>query len=251
MKTRILVFAGIALFLGSAAVPLFAQSLLDNEYYHKAQDLLAQSRQALDAGEYDNSASLASQAHDMLAKSDDYVATMTQFYRANGNLSIAKDRVAYAKSIGADTNYKTAYDTAVTDVAGAKTALDGKDYPHSIDLSKAAVAALADIAPVAAKAPAKEPSPQPGASPALPQYYTVRLLEPLRDCLWRIAGYPFVYNNPWKWRILYEANKDMLENPKNPDLIEPGTRFIIPSLGGETRDGDYDPQVTYPPLPAK
>ena len=64
MKTRILVIAGIALLLGSAAVPLVAQSLLDNEYYHKAQDLLTQSQQALDAGDYDNSASLASQAHD-------------------------------------------------------------------------------------------------------------------------------------------------------------------------------------------
>ncbi len=247
MKTRILILAVIALVLGSAAVPLFAQSLLDNEFYHKAQDLLAQSQQALDAGEYDNSATLASQAHDMLAKSDDYVATMTQFYRANGNLSIAKDRVAYAKSIDADVNYKTAYDTAVTDVAGAKTALDGKDYSHSIDLSKAAVAALASIAAMA-KMPAKEPSAGPT---ALPQYYTVRLLQPLRDCFWRIAGYAFVYDNPWKWRLLYDANKDLLEDPKNPNLIEPGMRFTIPSLGSETRDGDYDPQVTYPPLPTK
>jgi nucleoid-associated protein YgaU len=249
MKTHTLVIGCIALLLGSAAVPLVAQSLLDNEYYHKAQDLLGQSQQALDGGDYDNSATLASQAHDMLAKSDDYVATMTQFYRANGYLSIAKDRVSYAKSIDADTNYKAAYDTAVSDVAGAKTALDGKDYPNSIDLSKAAVAALANIAPVA-KTPPKAPAAQPGASPALPQYYTVQLLA-LRDCFWRIAGYPFVYNNPWKWRLLYDANKDLLEDPKNPNLIEPGMRFNIPSLGSEMREGDYDPQVVYPPLSSK
>ncbi|MGA2641582.1 MAG: hypothetical protein ABSG21_11855 [Spirochaetia bacterium] len=261
MKTRILVLAGIALLLGSAAVPLVAQSLLDNEYYHKAQDLLGQSQQALDAGDYDNSAALASQAHDMLAKSDDYVATMILFYRANGYLSIARDRVSYAKSIDADMNYKTAYDTAVSDVADAKTALDGKDYPKSIDLSQAAIAALANVAPVAAvapvapvapvaKTPPQEPAAQPAAPPALPQYYTVRLLQ-LRDCFWRIAGYPFVYNNPWKWRLLYDANKDLLEDPKNPNLIEPGMRFTIPSLGSETREGDYDPQVEYPPLPTK
>src|SRR5271157_2930520 len=247
MKTRILVLAGVALLLGSAAVPLLAQSLLDNEFYHKAQDLLTQSQQALDAGDYDNSTALASQAKDMLAKSDDYVATMTQFYRANGNLTIAQQRVAYAKSIDADKNYKSAYDTAVSDVAGARTALDGKDYSHSIELSKAAVAALANIA-----AMAKMPAPQPSAQPAaLPQYYTVRLLLPLRDCFWRIAGYPFVYNNPWKWRLLYDANKDLLEDPKNPNLIEPGMKFTIPALGSETRDGEYDPQVTYPPLPMK
>jgi len=252
MKTRILVLAGIALLLGSAAVPLVAQSLLDNEYYHKAQDLLGQSQRALDAGDYDNSAALASQARDMLAKSDDYVATMTQSYRANGYLSIARGRVSYAKSVDADMNYKTAYDMAVSDVADAKTALDGKDYPRSIDLSKAAIAALVNVAPVApvAKTPPKEPSAQPAAPPALPQYYTVRLLQ-LRDCFWRIAGYPFVYNNPWKWRLLYDANKDLLEDPKNPNLIEPGMRFTIPSLGSEAREGDYDPQVEYPTLPTK
>jgi hypothetical protein len=250
MKTRILVFAAIALLLGAAAMPLVAQSLLDNEFYHKAQDLLTRAQQALDTGDYDASASLSAQASDYLAKSDEYVATMTQFYRANGYLSIAKDRVAYAKSIDADTNYKAAYQTAVTAVAGAKTALDGKDYPKSIDLSKSAIAALANIAPVA-KAPPKTPptAPQPAAEPSLPQYYTVRLILPRRDCFWRIAAYPFVYNNPWKWRLLYEANKDLLENPKNPDLIEPGMRFVIPSLGSETREGDYDPQVDYPPLP--
>jgi hypothetical protein len=247
MKKSILVLAGIALLLGAAAMPLAAQSLLDNQYYHAAQDLLAQSQKALDAVDYDASATLAAQASDNLAKSDDYVATMTQFYRANGYLSIAKDRVAYAKSIDADTHYKAAYDTAVTAVSGARVALDGKDYPKSIDLSKSAIAALANVAPVA-KAPPKEPPPKepPSASLALPQYYTVRLQLPLRDCFWRIAGFPFVYNDPWKWRLLYDANKDLLENPRNPDLIEPGMKFVIPPLNNETREGEYDPQVQYP-----
>lgn len=255
MKKHILVLAGIALLM-AAAMPLSAQSLLDNQYYHKAQDLLVQSQQALDAGDYDGSAALSAEASDNLAKSDEYVATMTQFYRANGYLSIAKDRVAYAKSIDADKNYKTAYATAVTAVAGAKKALDGKDYPKSIDLSKSAIDALADIAPVA-KAPPKEPPKEPpakeppAATPALPQYYIVQLRLPLRDCFWRIAGFPFVYNDPWKWRLLYEANKDVLQNPKNPDLIEPGMRFIIPPLDNETREGEYDPQVQYPTIGTK
>ena len=247
MKTRTLILAGIAL-LFAVALPLAAQSLLDNEFYHKAQDLLAQSQRSFDAGDYDTSTNLASQARDQFAKSDDYVATMIQFYRANGYLSIAKDRVAYAKSIDADTHFKPAYDTAVTAVAGAKTALDGKDYPESIGLSKSAIAALEKIAPVA-KTPPKE-TPKPTAQPSLPRTYTVRLLSP-RDCFWRIAGYPFVYGNPWKWRLLYDANKDLLADPKNPDVIEPGMTFFIPSLGSETREGEFDPQVEYPPLSSK
>jgi hypothetical protein len=254
MKKPIVVLAGIAFLLAAAAMPLAAQSLLDNQYYHAAQDQLAQSQKALDEGDYDASAALAAQASDNLSKSDDYVAAMTQFYRANGYLSIAKDRVAYAKSIDADTHYKDAYDTAVTAVSGAKIALDGKDYPESIDLSKSAIAALANVAPVAKsppKEPPKSPPEEPAASPALPQYYTVRLQLPLRDCFWRIAGLPFVYNDPWKWRLLYDANKDLLEKPRNPNLIQPGMKFVIPPLDNETREGEYDPQVQYPVIGAQ
>ena len=257
MKKPIVVLAGIAFLLAAAVVPLAAQSLLDNQYYHAAQDQLARSQQAFDEGDYDASAALAAQASDNLSKSDDYVATMTQFYRANGYLSMAKDRVAYAKSIDADTHYKDAYDTAVTAVSGAKTALDGKDYPESIDLSKSAIAALANVAPVA-KSPPKEPPKEPEAPPkvveappALPQYYTVRLQLPLRDCFWRIAGLPFVYNDPWKWRLLYDANKELLEKPGNPNLIQPGMKFVILPLDNETREGEYDPQVQYPVIGAQ
>jgi nucleoid-associated protein YgaU len=243
MKKTILVAVSIAIFLGIST--LSAQSLLDNEFYNKAKDLVAQSEQALEAGDYDAAASLAAEANDNLAKSDEYVATMLMFYRANGWLSQAKDRIAYAKSIKADTNYRDAYNTAVTAAGGAKVALDAKDYEKSIGLSKTALAALANIAPVVAKAP--PPPPPPVAEPTpLPQYYTVRLVISKRDCFWRIAGFPFVYNDPWKWRLLYDANKSLLSEPANPDLIEPGQRFVIPSASGEKREGDYDPEVEYP-----
>jgi nucleoid-associated protein YgaU len=240
-----LALAGVVVLL-FAAVTLPAQSLLDNDYYKQAKDLLAKSQSALDAGDYDGAAQYAKQAQDALAKSDDYVATMTQFYRANGMLSVANDRIAYAKSIQADVNYKTQYDTAVTAVAAAKTALDAKSYDASITSSQAAIAALKDIAPKVAEAPKAAPA----GPPPLPQYYTVRLILPKRDCFWRIAAYPFVYNNPWKWRILYEANKNVIEDPNNPDLIEVDMRFVIPPIAGETRSGDYDPSKEYPTAPA-
>jgi hypothetical protein len=243
MKT-LRILAVLVLALGAAA-PMMGQSLIDNQYYHKAQDLLAQSQQAYNQGDYDLSTSLANQAREQLAKSNDYIAELTQFYRANGYLSQAKDRLAYAKSIDADVHYKDAYDKAATDVTDSKTALDGKDYPKSVDLSKEAIALLANVAPVAVK-------PAPPAGPvSLPQYYTVRLILDARDCFWRIAGYPFVYNDPWKWRLLYDANKDLLENAKNPNLIEPGMRFTIPALNGETREGDWDSNTQYPPLASK
>ncbi|MCD6575047.1 LysM peptidoglycan-binding domain-containing protein [Candidatus Aerophobetes bacterium] len=45
------------------------------------------------------------------------------------------------------------------------------------------------------------------------------------DSLWRIAGYPDIYNNPNKWKKIFEANKDRLSSP---NLIYPGQKLIIP-----------------------
>ena len=39
------------------------------------------------------------------------------------------------------------------------------------------------------------------------------------DYLWKLAGFPWFYNNPLIWPKLYGANKDKI---KNPDLVYPG-----------------------------
>lgn len=79
----------------------------------------------------------------------------------------------------------------------------------------------------------------------LPQYYVVVRRVPLTDALWRIAGYSYIYNNPIEWYRIYEANRNVLRDPNNPDLILPGQRLIIPSLNGEERSGDYNPDLEY------
>jgi nucleoid-associated protein YgaU len=45
------------------------------------------------------------------------------------------------------------------------------------------------------------------------------------ECLWSIAGYWEVYNSPWEWPKLYEANKDQI---KDPDVIVPEQVLAIP-----------------------
>jgi len=87
-----------------------------------------------------------------------------------------------------------------------------------------------------------------GLSP-LPSQYRVRTWENEKDCLWTIAGYPWVYNDPWQWRRLYEANRSRLPDPNNPDLIEPGMILEIPSIRGEQRQGTWEPNRTYSRLP--
>lgn len=86
--------------------------------------------------------------------------------------------------------------------------------------------------------------------------YTVRLIPERRDCLWRISEYNYIYNNPWKWPIIYKANKEQI---KNPDLIYPGQIFDIPGLDEQgnpilapdsTKEGTSQPD-TIKKAPAK
>jgi nucleoid-associated protein YgaU len=84
---------------------------------------------------------------------------------------------------------------------------------------------------------------------AFPASYTVRAWSVSHDCFWNIAGRPWVYGNPHQWRVLYNANKAKLPDPNNPNVIEPGTVLDIPSLKGEVRQGAWDANKTYKPLP--
>jgi LysM repeat protein len=56
------------------------------------------------------------------------------------------------------------------------------------------------------------------------EQYTVRK----GDTLWWIAKYKDVYNDPYLWPIIYEANKDIIKNPK---LLYPGQELGIPREG--------------------
>jgi nucleoid-associated protein YgaU len=48
------------------------------------------------------------------------------------------------------------------------------------------------------------------------------------DSLWRIAKYKDIYNDPFLWPVIYEANKDIIKNPK---LLYPGQELGIPRGG--------------------
>jgi len=246
-RSIITTFALVVLCL--AATQLSAQSLLDNEYYKMALALKEQSDAALAAGDYDGAASLAADAEENFKKSDAYVEEMLGRYRANGWLQRATEQLAQAKAGGAAKRAEDLYTEAADDVAMAKAAYDGETWDDSIEFSKRAIDTLLSIpgeepVVVTVVEPVVEPA-EPG-TPELPATYTVRLILERRDCLWRIAEYPFVYNDPWKWKVLYEANRDILVDPNNPNLIEPGQVLTIPSIAGETREGEWDPSLDYP-----
>jgi len=151
---------------------------------------------------------------------------------AEQNIAKASDRLAWALSKNAKNNYPELLAKGSSELDAAKSAFANNDYQGASDKAVAAfntLSAIAEFAPLPAK-------------------YTVRLIPERRDCLWRIAEYPFIYNNPLKWPVLYEANKKTFKDPSNPNLIFPGQVLQIPSIKGEKRDGMWDPKKTYQPL---
>ncbi len=60
---------------------------------------------------------------------------------------------------------------------------------------------------------------------AITQIYTVQNRPQTEDTLWRIAGFKDVYNNPYLWPLLWQRNKEQLDNP---DLLHPGQKLLVP-----------------------
>jgi nucleoid-associated protein YgaU len=179
-------------------------------------------------------------------KARDTVAAVERIAAADAEAAIdkAKTALAAAEAIDAPTNYPEQYGRAKTALADALAAFDSEDYGTAAQRAKASVAALAGVK-------AKDKAVAVVAKDVLPAVYVVRLIPERRDCLWRIAEYPFIYNNPLKWPVLYDANKKTFRDPGNPNLIFPGQKLQIPAIKGETREGTYDPAKTYTPLPKK
>ena len=147
----------------------------------------------------------------------------------------AQARYDWARDNNAVNNYPELFAKGGADLAKAKQAYgDGK----FVDASASAKEAMKSLSSIKAFA-------------ELPAVYIVRLIPERRDCLWRIAEYPFIYNNPLKWPVLYEANKKTFRDPSNPDLIFPDQVLNIPAIKGEARSGTWDPKKTYNPLPKK
>ena len=241
-KYLLILIAMIAVSSLALGAPLWGQSLKDNPDYQKSLQLSAQAKQAFDAGDYDAATELANQAKESAALSDKYVDKMLAKAQADKSMLQAKNKMAWADSVDAKTLYPADYDKASGEYAEAQSAYGTEDYPTATDKARAAVATLDGIAAAIAKKKGDL---------SWPAVYVVRLIPARRDCLWRIAEYPFIYNNPFKWTVIYEANKKTFRDPGNPNLIFPGQKLQIPALKGEARDGTYDPDKAYKPFPKK
>jgi nucleoid-associated protein YgaU len=214
----------------------FGQALQDNPDYKKAIELQAKADQAYAQGDYQAAYDFAEQAKLYSAKAKDYSSTLATRYRAANWLSLAKQKLTDAEDLGAKTRYPEEYEQAVDNYAQAQVAFKNSKWEESIEFSKNVVAWLANVLP-----PGPEEPVATYELPVYPKYYIVRLILDDRDCFNKISGYHWVYNDRYQWRILYNANRNVIRDPNNPHLIHPGQVFVIPSLRGEVRSGTYDP----------
>jgi nucleoid-associated protein YgaU len=217
----------------------FGQALKDNPDYKKALELQAQADRAYQAGDYEQAYRLAEEAKQYSARAEEYSSTLATRYRASNWLSLARQKLTEAEGLDAKTRYPEEHKAAVDNYAQAQVAFRGQKWEESIEFSKNVVAWLANIVPATEE-------PVVAEQPVFPKYYVVRLILDDRDCFNKIAGYSWVYNDRYEWRVLYDANKNVIRDPNNPHLIHPGQVFTIPSLRGEIREGTYDPSERYP-----
>lgn len=221
----------VAVFLAAAflAAALFPASYADNEYQRLANSYTQKAQEAFDSGEYDLAVEYTAKAEENAELSRAYIEMMLARADADTQIRIARNRLVWAKGINADVNYPMAFSASTQALESAQAAFDAGNYAEAYALAQSALAALSGVQEVI----------------PLPKYYVVRPWAETKDCFWNISGRPYVYDNPLLWENLYQANKNTMANPSDPDLIYPGMKLEIPSISGEFREGTYSPSVNY------
>jgi hypothetical protein len=209
-------------------------SISNNEYYLRSLQLNRLALETFEYGDYDASAGFAQEAIRYAELSDEYVSVQL--------LAEAKRLLAWADKNNIAAKFPNNYSEGKTQYENAVDAHANENWNESIGAAIKSIEIFAAFEsggkPPAVTTPAAS---KPAASGPLAKQYTVRTWRVERDCLWTIAGYPWVYGDPWKWKELYDANKDKMPEPANPNLIEPGMVLDIPSIKGETRQGMWTP----------
>lgn len=238
MKKYLLVLAIGILCLAYAS----AQNLGDNEFQRAGRAYEKQATEAMDSGDYDAAAKLADLAAIEYRKSREFAEAQLLRFRAAGAINLAQITIKDLENVQRiRKEYPAELANANALLAEARALYAEEKWVESREKALASIDALKGISGV--KAPVANSSGK-----TLPRYYVVVSRPQNTDCYWNIAGMPAVYGNPFLWPKLWKANLEAMRDPENPDLIFPGMIVEIPSIDGETREGTYDPSVSYPSL---
>jgi nucleoid-associated protein YgaU len=240
MKKRLLLVMTLLITL---AVFAAAQNLMDDPEYaeliQEVERLQQEAQTAIDDGRYEEAKQLAEEAEAAAEEAEARAQEVVLRFRANSWVNtIAPDRIETVRGYNAEERFPDQWERANELMEEARDLYSDEEWFPSIQAARNVVRALEDVT-----RPRMTTGPETGPSgEQLPSVYIVRLLSGQRDSFWKIAGYDFVYGDPWKWTTLYEANKDRIPDPDNPDLILPGMEMTIPELEGENRSGTYNPE---------
>jgi nucleoid-associated protein YgaU len=218
-----------------AAAPVIPADIKNNQYYLESLRLTQLAQETFDYGDYDASTEYAAEAIRYAQLSDEYVALQLVIKATNDAITAARGRLDWAASVDAPNRYPREFGEAQDYYDEAVALRSEESWDDAIIAAERAIVILAAVQ----EAPSR---------PALPAQYTVRTWASSRDCLWNIAGRAWVYGDPTKWRVLYDANRARLPEPDNPNLITPGLILNIPPIQGEVRQGMWDANRTYQPL---
>jgi hypothetical protein len=204
----------------------------NNEFYLRSLELSKLALETYEYGDYDASAGFAQDAIHYAELSDEYVSVQL--------IAEAKRLLTWADNNNIAARFPNNYLEGKTQYENAVDANSSENWNESIECAISAIEIFGAFESTGRPAVTTTTTTTP-ASGTLPMQYTVRTWRVEKDCLWTIAGYSWVYGDPFKWRELYNANKDKMPDPANPDLIEPGMVLTIPSLQGESRQGIWNP----------
>jgi hypothetical protein len=196
--------------------------IANNQFYLESLRLSRLAIETFEFGDYEASAGFAQEAILFAQLSDEYVA---------GQLIIeAKRLMDWADNNNIAARFPNNYEEGKNQYETAVIAYSEEEWNNAIEAAVNAIeifgAFQATGRPATATATTRTPSE--GTPSNLARQYTVRTWRVERDCLWNIAGYPWVFGDPWRWRELYEANRANMPEPDNPDLIHPGMVLEIP-----------------------
>ncbi len=202
------------------------QSLKDNPDYRKSVELKRLSEVAYEDGDYSESTRLANESVIYAQKSDQWIAMMLSKYRANSALKKAKTRIVSITRLKTNINFPEALEEGKELYDQANSLYTDENYTDSYPLALQAIEVMKKIEYVTKKS-------------ILPAAYLVMDVPGDEDSLSKISGYEFVFGDISQWKEIYKANKDILPQSENPDLIVPGMVLKIPSLNGEERYGTW------------
>lgn len=224
----------------SDAIP---DSIKNNKFYLESIRLSKLAQDVYEIGDYEASAGFAEEAIMQAELSDEYVATQllaeakrlvdwADFYKIEeknpNNVQLGKDHYANAVALHQDEAWNESSDYSIKsiEVLGVLLAGTGATASNRPTTSGTALGSVSSSGSSTAGTSTGTSTTSTGTSGR--DQYTVRTWAVERDCFWNIAGYDWIYGDPRQWRKLYEANKDKIPDPNNPDLVEPGTVLRIP-----------------------